>query len=174
MCNRKTVSSKNHCYSSSGISIRPSTNVPNPAIWAILARFRSSDSYLTLILMIHDGMEYQVNYWGFDSDPIPIISDYKQRRVLASILFSLYLAAIVNEFPPTLTLACETDSMSEFVLAQKVPSLALENFSMVTFRDIQTCITRPTNNSGCKSMSKRKISSSNRLPGKQQWTSAST
>lgn len=74
--------------------------VPRPAMWATLSRFGCPEHFVSLIRSLHDGMEGRVCYQGSLSDPFPITGGLKQGCVLAPTLFSLYLAAMLNEIPP--------------------------------------------------------------------------
>jgi len=75
--------------------------VPCPAMWAVLARFGRPEDFITLICALHDGMVVRVCHKSILSEPFPITGGLKQGCVLAPTCFSLFVAAMLNEVPPS-------------------------------------------------------------------------
>ena len=87
-------------------------SVPRPAMWATLKRFGCTDHFTDLVQALHDGMTGRVVSNSSVSDSFPITTGLKQGCVLAPTLFSLYLAAMVNELSdttPGIQLRCRMD-----------------------------------------------------------------
>jgi len=75
--------------------------VSRPAMWAVLAHFGCPEDFITLICALHDGMVGRVCHQSILSEPFPITGGLKQGCVLAPNCFSLYVAAMLNEVPPS-------------------------------------------------------------------------
>jgi len=69
-------------------------------MWAVLARFGCPDDF-TLIRAVCDGMVGRVWHQRILSEPFRITGGFQQVCVLAPTCFSLYVAAMLNEVPPT-------------------------------------------------------------------------
>jgi len=70
-------------------------------MWAVLARFGCPEDFVTLIHALHDGMVGRVCHQSILSEPFPITGSLKKGCVLDPTCFSLYVAAMLNEVPPT-------------------------------------------------------------------------
>ena len=74
--------------------------VPRTALWAVLARYGCPPHYVSLVRALHDGMFGRVQHQGSLSDPFAINEGLRQGDPLASVAFSMYVAALMNEVPP--------------------------------------------------------------------------
>jgi len=70
-------------------------------MWAMLARLGCPEDFITLIRALHDGMVGRVCHQSILSEPFPITGGLKQECVLAPTCFSLYVAAMLNQVPPS-------------------------------------------------------------------------
>jgi len=73
------------------------TSVLRAAMWLVLERFGLTDQFISMIRALHDGMVVRVIHQNDISEEFRITCGLKQGCVLALILFSLYLAAMLYE-----------------------------------------------------------------------------
>ena len=74
-------------------------SVPRRAMWRILKKLGFPPVIISIIQALHDGMMGKVVHNNPCSDDFPISCGLKQGCVLAPTLFSIYLAAMMNEIP---------------------------------------------------------------------------
>jgi len=74
-------------------------SVPRRAMWRILKKLGFPPVIISIIQALHDGMMGKVVHNNQCSDDFPITCGLKQGCVLAPTLFSIYLAAMMNEIP---------------------------------------------------------------------------
>jgi hypothetical protein len=70
--------------------------VHRDALWTVLKNYGCPDHFVKLIKHLHSGMEAHVSIGGNPSNPFPVENGVKQGCVLAPTLFSIYLAAVLE------------------------------------------------------------------------------
>jgi hypothetical protein len=76
-------------------------SVNREGLWTVLERFGCPDHFVQVIMNLHCDMKATISSWDKLSDPFPVNNGVKQGCVLAPTLFSIYLAAVLEEAFPT-------------------------------------------------------------------------